>query len=150
MPVAVSARFDAFAGLAALNVLWMVMRFFKSLLVGAGTISCDRYAAAALRHQRSRAMAGKCGADPSRSQRYLQIYQRLLLLWDVIAHAMSSVLPFICIFFLILMAFAFSGHWVFGSTRGDRRGCCKGPASGGWRRVQERAKRGVHVAHTQT
>merc|ERR1719161_2047746 len=47
--------------------------------------------------------------------KYLQFYTRFLLMWDVLAHSMSNILPFSGVMMLIFFAFSFSGFWLFGA-----------------------------------
>lgn len=47
--------------------------------------------------------------------KYLQFYTRFLLIWDVLAHSMTSILPFLGVMMLIFFAFSFSGYWLFGA-----------------------------------
>lgn len=51
--------------------------------------------------------------------RYLQLYRRFLLLWDVLEHAMHFILPFMMVILLIFLAFSFSGYWLFGQRVSD-------------------------------
>jgi hypothetical protein len=46
--------------------------------------------------------------------KYLQLNSRFLLIWDVLGHSMTYILPFSVIIVLIVFAFCFSGHWLFG------------------------------------
>jgi hypothetical protein len=47
--------------------------------------------------------------------KYLQFYTRFLLIWDVLAHSMTSIQPFLGVMMLIFFAFSFSGYWLFGA-----------------------------------
>jgi hypothetical protein len=47
--------------------------------------------------------------------KYLQFYTRFLLIWDVLAHSMSHIIPFAAVMMLIFFAFSFSGFWLFGA-----------------------------------
>ncbi|CEM12148.1 unnamed protein product [Vitrella brassicaformis CCMP3155] len=47
--------------------------------------------------------------------KFLQLNQRMLLIWDVLTHAMGNIIPFMAIFVLITFAFTFAGHWLYGS-----------------------------------
>jgi hypothetical protein len=46
--------------------------------------------------------------------KYFRLYSRFAMLWDALGLAMKSVLPFMFAFLMILTAFAWSGHWLFG------------------------------------
>eukprot|EP00746_Dinoflagellata_sp_MGD_P165182 gnl/MRDRNA2_/MRDRNA2_94304_c0_seq1.p1 gnl/MRDRNA2_/MRDRNA2_94304_c0~~gnl/MRDRNA2_/MRDRNA2_94304_c0_seq1.p1 ORF type:complete len:699 (+),score=125.40 gnl/MRDRNA2_/MRDRNA2_94304_c0_seq1:149-2245(+) len=46
--------------------------------------------------------------------KYLQLNSRFLLIWDVLGHSMTYILPFSVIIILIVFAFCFSGVWLFG------------------------------------
>jgi len=46
--------------------------------------------------------------------KYLQLNSRFLLIWDVLGHSMTYILPFSVIIILIVFAFNFSGVWLFG------------------------------------
>jgi len=51
--------------------------------------------------------------------RYLRVWQRFGFIWDAIAHSQKAVLRFAVILFIIIFAFSFSGHWLFGARVQD-------------------------------
>lgn len=46
--------------------------------------------------------------------KYLQLYSRFLIIWDVLAHSMKYIMPFMVIIMLIVIAYAYSGNWLYG------------------------------------
>jgi len=48
--------------------------------------------------------------------KYLKIYTRFMLIFDVILHSMGTIAPFALVIFLILLSFCFSAYWLFGTV----------------------------------
>merc|ERR1712216_142674 len=46
--------------------------------------------------------------------KYFRFYTRFLLIWDVLMHASAAIVPFSAILILVVLAFAWSGEWLFG------------------------------------
>merc|ERR1719428_1475698 len=46
--------------------------------------------------------------------KFLKIYTRFMLIFDVILHSMGTIAPFSLVIFLILLSFTFSAYWLFG------------------------------------
>jgi len=51
--------------------------------------------------------------------KYFRFYTRFLLIWDVLSHSMAAVRPFMVVMMLIIVAFAWSGMWLFGPLVDD-------------------------------
>jgi hypothetical protein len=47
--------------------------------------------------------------------KYMRFHSRCLLLWDVLAHALRSIIPFAICACLIISGFAWAGTWIFGT-----------------------------------